>query len=303
MTPVATGGDGRGSIRCPAGFTGTVGLKPSLGRIPRDNGFADTSSPGAITATVADTARYLDIVSGPDDRDRMSLPRTDIRYEDLLETLDVRGLRAVWSPDLGFAPVESEVVKLCEQSAGELCAAAGIELRTDERRWTNAYVAWNALAAVELRQRFERDGWLPDRLKEISPGPRQFIERYAYRDSRDLIGYRETVMKVEQEMAAFFQTADILITPTACCVPYAAEGPLPEKIAGMDASETNGEPFTVLSSIAWNPSISVPAGLSSDGLPIGLLINVRRHRDDIALRLARIWEQYSPWPLTAPGLR
>ena len=72
--------------------------------------------------------------------------------------------------------------------------------------------------------------------------------------------------------------------------------------AGRDASETNGEPFTALASIGWNPSISVPAGMSSDGLPIGLLLNVRRHRDDIALRLARISEQINPWPRTATTL-
>ena len=108
-------------------------------------------------------------------------------------------------------------------------------------------------------------------------------------------------MLLEQELAAFYRSADVLLTPTACCVAYDAEGPLPEVIAGQDATETNGEPFTVLGSIGWNPSVSVPAGLSTDGLPIGLLINVRRHRDDIALRLARISEQVNPWPLRPPG--
>ena len=74
MVPFCTGSDGLGSIRCPAGFTGLVGLKPSKGRIPGLNGFGDTSSFGALTMTVADTARYLDQVAGPDDRDRASLP-------------------------------------------------------------------------------------------------------------------------------------------------------------------------------------------------------------------------------------
>lgn len=299
MLPLATGGDGLGSIRCPAGFTGTVGLKPSLGRIPRSDGFADTACPGAITVTVADTARYLDVVSGPDDRDRMTLPAVTGRYERRIEQLDISGLKAVWSVDLGFAPVEPEVADVCERAARQLVDAAGLELLAGRFDCTNPYVAWNALAAVQLRQEFEYRGYLPDRLDRISPGPRRFIERYAYRDSRRLVDYRRTVMRTEQEMAALFQNADVLLTPTACCVPYTAEGPLPEVIAGMDASETNGEPFTALASIGWNPSISVPAGMSSDGLPIGLLINVRRHRDDIALRLARISEQINPWPRIA----
>lgn len=300
MVPIATGGDGLGSIRCPAAFTGMVGLKPSLGRIPRADGFADTSCPGAITASVAETARYLDVVSGPDDCDRMTLPAASVSFEDSMEQLDVAALRASWSVDLGFAPVEPEVAAVCEQAAHRLAEAAGLEIETDRSRWTNAYEAWNALAAVELRRRFEYEGILPDRIDEISPGPRRFIEQYAYRGNEELRRFREMVMRVEKEAAAFFREADVLMTPTACCVPYAAEGPLPTVIAGKDASHTNGEPFTALASIAWNPSISVPAGVSSDGLPIGLLINVRRHRDDLALRLARIWEQTNPWPLTAP---
>jgi len=301
LVPIATGGDGLGSIRCPAGFTGLVGLKPSLGRIARSDGFADTSCPGALTMTVADTARYLDVVAGPDDRDRMTLPATSDVYESIIEELDVRGLRVVWSVDLGFAPVEPEVAEICERAADQLIAFAELERVAGKFACTNAYVAWNALAAARLRERFEYRGFLPDRLDDISPGPRRFIERYAYQSSDQLVECQDTVMRVEKELAAFYQHADVLLTPTASCVPYVAEGPLPEIIAGKDASETNGEPFTALASIGWNPSISVPAGLSSDGLPIGLLINVRRHRDDIALRLARISEQVNPWPLRPPG--
>ncbi len=106
LVPFCTAGDAGGSTRSPAGYTGTIGLKPSLGRIPRMDGFGDRSCPGVITATVADTARILDVVAGPDDCDRMTLPASGVRYEELMDTLDVRGLRAVWSEDLGFAPVE-----------------------------------------------------------------------------------------------------------------------------------------------------------------------------------------------------
>jgi aspartyl-tRNA(Asn)/glutamyl-tRNA(Gln) amidotransferase subunit A len=63
---------------------------------------------------------------------------------------------------------------------------------------------------------------------------------------------------------------------------------MPEWIAGKDASQTHGDTFPMIANIDWNPSISVPAGLTSDGLPEGLLVFSRRHRDDIALRLARL---------------
>jgi len=144
LVSLATGGDGLGSIRCPAGFTGMVGHKPSLGRISRPDGFADTSCPGAITTTVADTARYLDVVSGPDDHDRMSLPATSDCYEELIEHLNVAGLKAVWSVDLGFAPVEPEVARICEQAAHTLVDAAELKLVADQFSCTNPYIAWNA---------------------------------------------------------------------------------------------------------------------------------------------------------------
>ena len=93
----------------------------------------------------------------------------------------------------------------------------------------------------------------------------------------------------------------MLLTPCHSTTAFVAEGPLPEWIAGRDASQTNGDAFPMLANIGWNPSISVPAGVARDGLPIGLLITVRRHRDDIALRLARILELAAPWPLHPEG--
>ena len=301
MIPLATGSDGLGSIRCPAGFTGLVGLKPSLGRIPRMDGFRDTSSPGALTTTVADTARYLHVVSGPDDRDRMSLPASGAGYERLIETLEVAGLRATFSADLGFAPVTDEVRSVCADAARRLASAAGLSLTVDRFTCVNAYVAWNALAARTLRSQFEIAGYLPAHADKISPGPRSFIERYGSLSTTEELGFQEILKTLERQTAALFAEVDVLITPTACCEAYAAEGPLPEVIEGRDASQTNAEPYTTIGSICWNPSVSVPAGLSRSGLPIGLLLTCRRHRDDVALRLARLWEQASPWPRTAPA--
>ena len=93
----------------------------------------------------------------------------------------------------------------------------------------------------------------------------------------------------------------MLLTPTSGCVAFAAEGPLPEVIAGRDASETHGDPFTMAANIGWMPSISVPAGITSEGLPVGLLITGPRHRDEVVLRLARILERECPWPRHPPG--
>jgi len=300
LVPLCTGSDALGSIRVPAGFTGLVGMKPSHGRIPRAHGFRDTASLGALTSTVLDTARYLDVVSGPHNGDRMSLPRAGVSYENLTESLDIQGLRVAWSSDLGFAPVEPQVLTICQHAYRRIVDAARLRIIDDEFTFTNVYCEWNALAAIELIGELERAAILPDHLELISPGPRSFIESAQRLTLCELSVYRERIRRLEAEVATFFETADLLITPASCCTAYPAEGPMPTVIAGRDASRTHAEPFTAIGSICWNPSISVPAGLTREGMPVGLLVTGPRHRDDVVLRLARIWEQESPWPRTAP---
>jgi aspartyl-tRNA(Asn)/glutamyl-tRNA(Gln) amidotransferase subunit A len=301
LVPFCTAGDAGGSTRSPAGYTGTVGLKPSLGRIPRMDGFGDRSCPGVITASVGDTARILDVAAGPDDCDRMTLPAPGISYEKLIETLNVGGLRAVWSEDLGFAPVEPDVAALTRAAAFRLAEAAGLCMLDRAVRFTNVYMAANMHLTRRFAEELAQRGILPEQKHLLSPGPSFFLEKAQNFSQADAFEALLMEMRLEQEIAAFFRDADVLLTPCHSTPAFAAEGPLPEWIAGKDASQTHGDSFPMLANIGWNPSISVPAGLTSDGLPVGLLITVRRHRDDIALRLARILELTTPWPKHPEG--
>jgi aspartyl-tRNA(Asn)/glutamyl-tRNA(Gln) amidotransferase subunit A len=301
LVPFCTAGDAGGSTRSPAGYTGTVGLKPSLGRIPRMDGFSDRSCPGVITTTVGDTARILDVVAGPDDCDRMTLPAPGARYEELIETLDVAGLRAVWSEDLGFAPVDSEVAAITRAAAFRLAEAAALRMQDRAVRFTNVYMAANMHLTRRFADELTQRGILPGQSHLLSPGPRFFLEKAQGFSDADTFEALQLEKTLEQEIAAFFRGADVLLTPCHSTPAFQAEGPLPEWIAGKDASQTHGDSFPMLANVGWNPSISVPAGLTSDGLPVGLLITVRRHRDDIALRLARILEITAPWPKHPAG--
>jgi aspartyl-tRNA(Asn)/glutamyl-tRNA(Gln) amidotransferase subunit A len=301
MVPFCTAGDAGGSTRSPAGYTGTVGLKPSLGRIPRMDGFGDRSCPGVITTTVRDTARILDVVAGPDDCDRMTLPAGGLRYEELIDRLEVSGLRAVWSEDLGFAPIEPQVASITRAAAFRLAEAAGLRMLDRPARFTNVYMAANLHLTRRFAQELIQRGILPGQKHLLSPGPRYFLERAQAFSDAEAFQAMQSEMRLEQEIAAFFRDADVLLTPCHSTPAFAAEGPLPESIAGKDASQTHGDAFPMLANIGWNPSISVPAGMTPDGLPVGLLITARRHRDDIALRLARILETAAPWPRHASG--
>ncbi|MGH8249862.1 MAG: amidase [Steroidobacteraceae bacterium] len=301
MVPFCTAGDSGGSTRSPAGYTGTVGMKPSLGRIPRMDGFSDRYCPGVITTTVADWARILDVTAGPDDHDRMSLPSPDANYERLIETLGVSNLSAVWSEDLGFSPVEPEVAALTHAAATRLVEAARLQPLERPVGFTNVYMDANLHLTKRFAAELEHRGILPDQENLLSPGPRWFLNKARSFTTQQVFEAQEKEKRLEQELAEFFREVDVLLTPCHATGAFAAEGPLPEWIAGKDASQTHGDAFPMPANIGWNPSISVPAGLTSEGLPVGLLITVRRHRDDVALRLARILEVAAPWPRHPTG--
>jgi aspartyl-tRNA(Asn)/glutamyl-tRNA(Gln) amidotransferase subunit A len=101
-------------------------------------------------------------------------------------------------------------------------------------------------------------------------------------------------------MAALFADLDVLLLPTAAVVGFAAEGPPPTVIDGVEVNPAMSVPFTMLANLCWNPAISVPAGCNSEGLPVGLQVVARRHHDQVPLRLARLLEQARPWPRHAP---
>jgi len=301
VIPFATASDGGGSTRIPAAFTGLVGMKPSHGRIPHPPpGTAQTSVYGALTTTVADSARHLDVVSGPDDRDRLSLPAPLLSYEDAIESFDVRGLRAAWSLDLGFAAVDPEVAELSEAAALQLADAADLKLIERPIELTDPLKTWMSINAVDGWLSLEEDMW-PDRAQELMG----FVRR-GYELSEDMtiktfarrMRYRQ---RLEAEVAAIFDDVDVLLTPSTAVPAFPAAGPMPMEINGREVAAGMAVPFTMLANLCWNPAISLPAGLNSEGLPIGLQVIGRRHRDEVPLRLARIFEQARPWPRFAPA--
>lgn len=301
MVPFSTTSDGGGSTRVPAAFTGLVGFKPGMGRIPRPNGFSDVNCLGCHSTDVAGTLKYLDAVVGPDDHDRMTLPRPSWRFESEVAKTSPKGARAIWSGDLGFAPVQAEVGIIAGAAARRLIEIAGLRRVDRQVRLTNVYTDWARLAGNRMKQRLELDGFLPEREDELSPGPRDVLTKYANCDARELAQSIDRVMRLEQEVAAVFGDTEFLLTPTAACEPYPAKGPMVTEIEGQDASETNGEPYTIFANVCWNPSISVPAGLTMSGVPVGLMITGRRHDDLGVLRLAQIFEEHCPWQLHPGG--
>lgn len=303
MVPVATSSDLGGSTRTPASFTNLVGLKPSQGRIPQRPSTTDLGMAGVVTRTVADTARCLDAMAGPWPRDRMALPPAATSFEEAAERLEVAGLRAAWSPDLGFAAVEREVVSVAVAAALVLTGAAKLEMLDTRPRFTQpAPIIFNIEFPRWIHD-LTRQGIWPDKKDQLS---RAAVWAAEYGLTIGFDQFRDAelrLVKVRSELGDFFEHHDVLLTPTVACRPYAADGEYPTQVEGRDVTDQTIEPFTQLSTLGWLPSITVPAGFSGDGLPIGLQIVAAQHRDDVVLRLARILEQAQPWPLVAPAER
>lgn len=302
LVPFGTASDGGGSTRIPAGFSGLVGLKPSHGRIPHpDVDPSETACYGTLTTTVADSARHLDVTAGPHDTDRLSLPAPPVRYEDAIETLDVSGLRVGWSSTLGFAPVDPEVAEVAEAAARDAARAAGVELIDVDVHLTDPVATWLSAGAMSLWLGIEEELHWPDRAADLTPFVRMSLEMTQDRPLRTLVkGYRRR-LQLQADMAVLFSDLDVVMTPTTAVVAFGAEGPSPSVIGGVEVNPAMSVPFTMLANLCWNPAISVPAGSSSDGLPIGLQVMGRRHHDEVPLRFARLLEIERPWPLHAPG--
>ncbi|MEM9565606.1 MAG: amidase family protein, partial [Actinomycetota bacterium] len=160
MVPLGTGSDGGGSIRIPASLCGLSGIKPETARVPITGrampGSGLLSTNGPMGRTAMDSAVALDAVSGPDGRDPLSLPRPDGSLVDAVATAELPA-RVVWSPTMGFAKVDREVLASCT-AAVEALAAAGTEVIEVETIFPEDPVtAWLVLWGVA---RFKAQGHL-----------------------------------------------------------------------------------------------------------------------------------------------
>jgi len=296
LLPFGTASDGGGSIRGPASSCGLPGLKPTYGRIPTFGvtRHAQNAVNFALATTVADTALLLDVAAGPDARDRTSLPSAAVSYSAAIEQVDVAGLRATWSSDLGFVTVDREVSTLAERAATTLAGAARLSI-TDVRVQLDDFIG--IYAFMEAADRFVDvpSDW-ERRLDELDPLVVEGWRRTAATTLPRFAKVERNRRVLELQVAELFERTDVLLTPTNACPPFAAEGPMPTEIDGRACHGGHAALLTMLANVANLPSISVPAGLTAAGLPVGLMITAPRHREDLCLRLARIMEQVAPWP-------
>ncbi len=309
LLPIATGSDGGGSIRGPAGFSGLFGLKATYGRIPKGPHSSIepmTTVLGCLTRSVRDTARYFDCCNGFDSRDPLSLPVVG-GWEAGLGSYDLEGITAAIVVDLGIARVRTEVADLVVAAAERLARAAKLRLVTVTPALPFLRGAW-AMANQPSMVADLGDAY-PDRIGELSPEIAAGLQ--AAQDGFTL----ERAARVElwrrqlnEAMADLFDQVDFVFCSTHPDVAFKAEGPPPSTIPGADLIHEvgftraimNNAALTAPSNMNGSPAVTIPSGLL-EGLPVGLQVLAGHHREELLLDLALVAEREYPWPLVAPG--
>ena len=301
LVTVDTAGDGGGSIRIPAGFTGLFGLKCTYGRIPKGPDMCVgslTAVLGCVSRSVRDTARFVDVTNGFDQRDPYSLPTVG-GWEAGLGTRELRGRRAVVAPDLGVAVVHPEIVEMVVEHGEALARDAGLQLvdlpvKLPELGYEWALSGLSEVLAI-LGDRYP--DCEPDLTLEIGFGLKVATEVYNL-EARARIENRRTAMN--EALAGLFDDVDFVIAATNPDVAFEAEGPLPTRVGDQQADLGNNGALTIPANVFGSPAVSIPIG-SSRGLPVGMQVLGRHHHEPLLLDLALTVERARPWPLVAPG--
>ncbi len=300
MVPVASGNDGGGSIRIPASFCGLYGLKPSYGRVPCYPSlpiFVGLHSEGFLTRYVEDTALMLDLVKGRDSRDMHSLPDDGISYLKAIEE-EPDNVRIAFSPDLGYATVDPEVLEIVRDAAFSLEKFGEVE----EVKISAPSLEMDIVTKVVL----EMTTWMGEKMEEwkkVTFPP--YLAFFALADSltyREYIKIEEHKMELWKSLRWIFDEYDFLITPTVAVKPFEIGKLGPEEIAGKPATPIGWMPFTYPFNFTKQPAASIPAGFTKDGLPVGMQI-VGKHYDDVGvLRISKAYQDIRPWQNRKPTL-
>lgn len=307
LVTLATGGDGGGSIRIPAGFTGLVGLKSTIGRIPRGPKahYGNlTVTIGCLSRSVRDTARWFDVCNGFDARDPLSLPKVSGWETGLGSHLDeLRGARVAFAPNWGSATVSPMMWELLEAAGTELVDLCGMRrVEGVDTALPKMGTAWSLSGNIAIEAQL-KDYWpacADDLTPEIRFGMELAVGKYDAA-ARAKIELRR--MEVNEAMARIFDPVDgvdFIITASNPDVAFNADGPLPGVFGGVEAGAGNNGRLTFPANLHGNPAISIPAG-TLDGLPIGLQVVSRHYTEELLLDLALTMERTRPWPLVAPA--
>ena len=292
LTPLADGSDLGGSLRNPAAFCNVVGFRPTPGRVPAypdRNAWNPLSTLGPMARTVDDVALLLSVMAGPDMRCPISLEDAGTVF-DVPLAREWKGARIGWSPDLGgLYDIDPEVVAVCEKALATF-TDLGAEMTDDHPDLSGGGEIFQTLRAFLFCSGFA-DAYehAKDKLKDTIVWN---IEKGLALSAADVGEAEMARTQMYKRVLDFFEDHDFLVTPTTQVPPFDVNEPWVKEINGKP-QETYLDWMQSCSIITLTgcPAISVPAGFTKDGLPIGLQIVGRPRADLSVLQMAYAFEQ------------
>jgi len=289
MLPIADGSDTGGSLRNPPAFCNVVGLRPAPGRVTGESAsWSPLSVSGPIARTVADVALFLSAIAGPNARDAMSIDEDPAKFRAPLDR-SFKGVRVAWWKGLGGIPFEPEVRRVVDSTL-QTFQDLGCVVDEAEPDFTGVDEAFPTLRFVSNHARYaaliaQRPEWVKDTIK--------YEVAQAERTTGAQISRAQAVQsQMFAQSRVLFERYDYFILPVTQVLPFDVTTPYPTAIAGTPmTSYIDWMKSCWYVTMMTNPAISVPAGFSTSGLPVGLQI-VGRHRDEWSvLQLAHAFEQ------------
>ena len=298
--PLAEGTDMGGSVRIPAALCGVIGFKPSLGRIPMDilpTVFDTISHFGPLGRSMTDIRMFMDAVSGPDDADILSQTAP---VPLLSRPIDPAGLRLAVSADLGFYDVDDEVAARFQECV-QMLADQGAHVASVDLGWRAEIVdAWYDYWCVYLAAAAE--DLLADHREVMDPDFLELVDRGLAMSAVDYRRLDEIRTRQWHSFIAAMRGFDALLCPTMALPAPAFDAREMDFTEVTADGRLKGLDMTcVFNSIGQCPALSVPSGLTADGLPTALQIIGNRFDDATVLGIGALLQNHHDWrPALAP---
>ena len=300
MAPIATAGDGGGSIRIPASFCGLAGLKPTHAAVGRDEApdWMDYTTDGPLGVSVDDVRLLFEVERGPAPGDVGSFPVTALQPA----PAGRRPSRVYAAPRFAeWGPLPAPVADLFADALQVLEADLGLHVEPVAPAAVlpegNVDDDWFATASAEQAHKFGGD-WIEANAERLHPA---FLTAMRIGLSVTLDEYlaaRRRRFVYARRIDELLGGDAVIVSPTMPSEGFYADGTMPgEDHPGTPSSAYN----TQLQNVTGHPALTVPAGVCPNGVPFGLQITGPRFADELVLALGELWERARPWPVAAPG--
>jgi amidase len=281
----------------PAAFCGVVGFRTTPGLIPvypKDLAWDTLAVTGPMARTVGDVALMLSAMAGPDDRAPLSYDVDTRAFRVAVRRPSIKGWRVAWTPDLdGLVPVAAEVARV-SATATDVFRSLGARVRTASPSFAEIgeiVLATRGLTMVALHA---------DRLAQwrdvMQKGLVWNIDQGLGLTPREIAQGEKLRTALWHRVRRFMESFDLLVLPTMPIQPFPVEQPYPTELDGKAVKHYIEWAFlTYAITVTGLPAISIPAGFTQDGLPVGIQIVGRRRQETAVLRAAAAFEAAAPW--------